>query len=72
MATFHAHVKAVPVDVKNALIKKSVECVAAVKNACLKNATHMLELSLAQPSLSSSTQIDMAMVMDFLQWHAAQ
>ena len=80
MATFHAHVKAVPVDVKDALMEKFVECVPVVKDALHRivyaphreNIPHLLEPSQAQPSPSSSTQIDLAMAMDFLQWCAAQ
>ena len=75
VATFHAHVKAVPVDVKDALMEKFVECVPVVKDAPPQGivyAPHLLEPSQAQPSPSSSTQIELAVDMDFWQWCAAQ
>ena len=73
VATFHAHhVNPFPVDVKSAECGVDcVKCVEVVKNARL-NATHLLKPSQAQLSPSSSTQIDIAMAMDFLQWRAAQ
>ena len=72
VATFHAdHVSPQGgVDVKSALVD-CVKCVEVVKNARL-NATHLLKPSQAQLSPSSSTQRDLAMAMDFLQWRAAQ